>query len=141
MVRHMGWWHSLTMLWGMAHGHAKDERATNTDSKTWVWGRGSSDCKSNVIGILSALEHLLSSGFRPSRTLLIAFGQDEEAHGYFGATRIAKVLEERYGRHGVAAIVDEGGGGLDSKYGPLIALPALAEKGRFEPLEGSWSVR
>jgi len=80
---------------------------------------------------MSATEHLLETGFQPTRTLLIAFGQDEEARGYFGATRIAKLLEKRYSRHGIDAIVDEGGGGLDSKYGPLIALPALAEKGEL----------
>lgn len=95
----------------------------------WVWGRGASDCKNNVIGILSATEHLLASGFEPKRTVLLAFGQDEESHGTFGATRIAKALEERYGEGGIDAIVDEGGGGLDRKFGPLIALPALAEKG------------
>lgn len=75
------------------------------------------------------MEHLLDTGYRPTRTLLLAFGQDEEAHGKYGATRIAALLESRYGRHGIDAIIDEGGGGLDSKFGPLMALPALAEKG------------
>jgi Gly-Xaa carboxypeptidase len=43
-----------------------------------VWGRGSEDCKNNLMGILNALEFLLSQDFEPKRTILAGFGFDEE---------------------------------------------------------------
>lgn len=79
--------------------------------------------------MLSALERLLSRGWLPQRTLILAFGQDEEAHGTYGARRIAPILEDRYGRHGIEMIHDEGGAGIDDRLGVEMAVPALAEKG------------
>lgn len=35
----------------------------------WIYGRGSGDCKNNVIGILTAVEHLIQSGWIPYRTI------------------------------------------------------------------------
>lgn len=55
-----------------------------------MWGRGSSDCKNNLIGVLSALESLLEQGWKPSRTVIAAFGFDEEIGGHRGATAIAR---------------------------------------------------
>lgn len=34
----------------------------------WVYGRGTTDCKTDVVGILTALEYMLRSGWRPKRT-------------------------------------------------------------------------
>jgi len=45
---------------------------------TWIWGRGSSDCKNSLTGILGAVEKLLSEGYTPERDVLIAYGFDEE---------------------------------------------------------------
>jgi Gly-Xaa carboxypeptidase len=45
---------------------------------TWIWGRGSSDCKNSLIGIYEALEKLVDDGFEPERTILVANGFDEE---------------------------------------------------------------
>ncbi|RXK42404.1 hypothetical protein M231_00394 [Tremella mesenterica] len=95
----------------------------------WIWGRGSSDCKSNLIGLLSVAEYLLSIGYKPHRTILFAFGQDEEVGGRYGASRLGPFLMKRYGKHGIRMILDEGGNGLSDEFGPLIAMPALAEKG------------
>ncbi|KAF9443362.1 carboxypeptidase S [Macrolepiota fuliginosa MF-IS2] len=95
----------------------------------WAYGRGVADCKNNVIGVLSAVEHLLETGWKPTRTLLLAFGQDEEISGPRGATSIARYLEDIYGPQGIAMIVDEGGMGLDTIYGKEFALPGVAEKG------------
>lgn len=39
---------------------------------------GASDCKNNLVGILDALEFLLDHNFNPKRTILAAFGFDEE---------------------------------------------------------------
>ncbi|KAF7338838.1 Carboxypeptidase S [Mycena sanguinolenta] len=47
-----------------------------------IWGRGSSDDKSGVIGILTSVESLLEAGFAPTRTVILSFGFDEEAGGY-----------------------------------------------------------
>lgn len=90
---------------------------------TWVWGRGASDCehlsrrsismrldcnrpptlitgKNNVIGLLTTFEHLLDPSnpevFTPRRTIILAFGSDEESNGSYGAGQINKFLLERY---------------------------------------------
>ncbi|KAL4924578.1 Gly-Xaa carboxypeptidase [Aspergillus undulatus] len=102
----------------------------------FLWGRGSSDCKNGLIGLLSAVEDLLSQGWVPSRPVVLAFGFDEEAQGYIGAARIAPVLEERYGKDGIEFILDEGGGGLSTLHSSsgedenvIYALPDVGEKG------------
>ncbi len=51
---------------------------TKTTPGTWIWGRGSSDCKNQVMGIMGSVERLVTEGFKPERTILIAFGFDEE---------------------------------------------------------------
>ncbi|KAF8337821.1 hypothetical protein F5887DRAFT_983768 [Amanita rubescens] len=75
-----------------------------------IWGRGSSDDKSGLIGILSAIELLIERKFVPTRTVVLAFGFDEEASGTQGAGMLAKVLEDKFGKDGIAFIVDEGSG-------------------------------
>ncbi|KAL6237070.1 hypothetical protein BDW75DRAFT_205042 [Aspergillus navahoensis] len=108
----------------------------------FLWGRGSSDCKNGLIGLLSVVEDLLSQDWTPSRPIVLAFGFDEEAQGYIGAARIAPVLEERYGEDGVEFILDEGGGGLTTLRSSssstseevedenvIYALPDVGEKG------------
>ncbi|KAF9529826.1 hypothetical protein CPB83DRAFT_236779 [Crepidotus variabilis] len=95
----------------------------------WLYGRGVGDCKNNVIGIMTAVEHLIKIGWEPTKTIVMAFGQDEESSGQRGAKKIAEYLETAYGTHGVGLIVDEGGMGLDTIYGTEFALPAVAEKG------------
>lgn len=52
--------------------------ATRDTPGTWIWGRGSSDCKNQLMGILGATERLVSEGFEPERTIIIASGFDEE---------------------------------------------------------------
>lgn len=74
-----------------------------------VWGRGSCDCKSQLMGILTALEALLKAGFAPARTLVLSFGFDEETTGFNGAGALAKELFSRYGEDGIEMILDEGG--------------------------------
>ncbi|WWC71375.1 uncharacterized protein I206_105330 [Kwoniella pini CBS 10737] len=96
----------------------------------YIWGRGSSDDKSGVIGVLSAVELLIKSGkFKPTRTLLLGFGNDEEIAGN-GALAISKYIEEKYGRDSIAILVDEGGN-LEEAFGQTFAAPAVAEKGSF----------
>lgn len=96
----------------------------------YLWGRGSLDDKVSAVGILEAVETLLKSGFRPKRTVYIAFGHDEEISGNAGAASLAREL----GKRGVAPefILDEGGaithdivGGVDKP----VAVVGVAEKG------------
>ncbi|EME79153.1 uncharacterized protein MYCFIDRAFT_34215 [Pseudocercospora fijiensis CIRAD86] len=93
-----------------------------------IWGRGASDCKNSLIGILETLEGLLEAEFRPSRTVVLAFGFDEECSGRQGAGHLSEFLFERYGEDGVAAIVDEGMG-WQMAFGRGYATPGVAEKG------------
>ncbi|KAI1305617.1 peptidase family M20/M25/M40 [Xylaria venustula] len=94
----------------------------------YVWGRGSSDCKNNLIGILEAVELLIKAGFEPKRTLVLSFGFDEEISGPNGARPLAGVLIDRYGKDGAAIIVDEGSG-ISEAWGSTFAIPGVAEKG------------
>ena len=51
-------------------------------SKTdFVWGRGAIDDKGSLVAICEAVEHLLGEGYTPKRTVLLAFGHDEEVGG------------------------------------------------------------
>ena len=78
----------------------------------FVWGRGASDCKSMLSGELEAITLLIKGGFKPRRTVILAFGFDEESKGWEGAGHIAPYLEEKYGKDSMAIILDEGGLGI-----------------------------
>ncbi|KAI1284705.1 peptidase family M20/M25/M40 [Xylaria sp. FL0933] len=97
----------------------------------YIWGRGSSDCKNNLIGILEAVELLIGAGFQPRRTVILSFGFDEEIGGRHGAQHLAGALLDRYGKDGVAVVVDEGSEFTDA-WGMTFALPGVAEKGYID---------
>ncbi|CAJ2507502.1 Uu.00g086880.m01.CDS01 [Anthostomella pinea] len=97
----------------------------------YVWGRGASDCKNILIGIMEAVELLIGAGFEPKRTLILSFGFDEESKGLEGAGHLAPVLVDRYGKDGAAILVDEGMG-TSSVWGSHFALPGVAEKGYID---------
>jgi len=59
---------------------------------------GASDCKNSLTGVLAALEHLLEGGWQPTRTVVLAFGHDEEIGGPQGAASVASFLLETYGK-------------------------------------------
>ncbi len=95
-----------------------------------VWGRGTLDDKLTVAGVLEAVETLLERGQRPRRTVLLAFGHDEEIGGRQGAQAIAKLLQAR----GVKPLfaLDEGliiADGLMPGLPRPAALIGIAEKG------------
>ncbi|CCM04649.1 uncharacterized protein FIBRA_06833 [Fibroporia radiculosa] len=96
--------------------------------RTYVWGRGSLDSKSGLIGILTSIELMLESGFKPRREVTLAFGFDEEAGGKNGAHEIEAYLLATYGENAFAMLVDEGGV-IEEAYGRAFALPGIAEKG------------
>ncbi|KAI3321800.1 peptidase family M20/M25/M40 [Xylariaceae sp. AK1471] len=96
-----------------------------------IWGRGSSDCKNNLIAILEAVELLLNAEFEPKRAVILSFGFDEEISGQQGAGHLAEALLDRYGKDGAAVIIDEGGG-IAGSWGSTFALPGVAEKGYID---------
>lgn len=94
----------------------------------FVWGRGSSDCKNQLIGVLEAVEALVEASFMPRRTIILSFGFDEEISGVRGARNLARRLVEKYGHTSMAVIVDEGAVIAES-WGTNFAMPGVAEKG------------
>ena len=72
----------------------------------FIWGRGSWDDKGNLMSQMEAVEMLLTSGYKPERTVYFAFGADEEVSGVRGAAKIAAVLAER--KVHVGFVIDEG---------------------------------
>ena len=96
----------------------------------YVWGRGALDIKSSLVTIMEATEALLARGFQPDRTLLLAFGHDEEIGGTQGNRRIAELLRQRGTR--LSWVVDEGGfigQGLVAGMSQDSAFVGIAEKG------------
>lgn len=95
----------------------------------YMYGRGVSDCKSLLIALMETLELLLAeSSFHPERTIILAFGYDEESKGS-GAAEISKYLLREYGSDSFYAIIDEGNSGYYSTNGLNLVLPATGEKG------------
>ncbi|MCF6221730.1 MAG: M20/M25/M40 family metallo-hydrolase [Robiginitomaculum sp.] len=94
----------------------------------FVYGRGAIDDKGSLIALLEGADRLAASGFKPKRTLIFAFGHDEEVAGR-GADAISKLLEAR----GIKpyAVIDEGGAILTGMSGVpgLLASIGVAEKG------------
>lgn len=95
----------------------------------YVWGRGAIDDKGSLISILEAAEALAKTGFKPKRTILFAFGHDEEVSGRQGAQSMARLLKER----GVKAwfALDEGQAIIATHplTGAPVSLIGIAEKG------------
>jgi carboxypeptidase PM20D1 len=97
----------------------------------FVWGRGAMDVKVSVVALLEAATRLIEAGYAPRRTLLLAFGSDEEVGGELGAGAIAALLRRR----GVEleVVVDEGTAVMTDGFPPLttkpFALVGTAEKG------------
>lgn len=96
----------------------------------FIWGRGTLDTKQGIIGMLEAAEALLAKGFQPKRTIMFAFGHDEEIGGTNGNQKIAALLADR--KVELDFVDDEGGmianGALPGVNAP-VALVGVAEKG------------
>ena len=94
-----------------------------------IWGRGAIDDKGSVAAILESVTALIDRRFQPQRTVLIAFGHDEETGGEQGAVAISQYLKTQ--KISPWMILDEGGFVLSN--GPLpvtapVALVGIAEK-------------
>ncbi|GAA4454310.1 M20/M25/M40 family metallo-hydrolase [Novipirellula rosea] len=96
---------------------------------TFLWGRGTLDCKHGVMAILEAIDRHAADGFQPQRTIYVALGHDEELGGQNGNGKMAEWLRS-HGRK-LHMVLDEGGciftefPGLDQP----AALIGVAEKG------------
>ncbi len=96
----------------------------------YVWGRGTMDDKVTVLAILEAVEGLIRDGYRPPRTVVLAFGHDEEVGGLYGARAIVNLLVSRGVRP--ALVLDEGGVIAENTIPGLpgrAAIVGIAEKG------------
>ena len=95
----------------------------------FIWGRGAIDDKASLVAILEAVEALVGAGFRPRRSLYLAFGHDEEIGGD-GARAMVELLRQRNVR--ALYILDEGRsiseGELPGIEGPVAQI-GIAEKG------------
>ena len=117
----------------IAPGTEKDwqvEPFAGTLKDGFVWGRGSWDDKANLIAQMEAVEMLVASGFKPRRTIYLAFGADEEVGGLRGAKAMAALLAER--KVQLDFVIDEGlliTEGVMPGLKPPAALIGVAEKG------------
>jgi carboxypeptidase PM20D1 len=95
----------------------------------FVWGRGAVDDKGSVVTLMEAANTLAAQGFKPVRTIIFAFGHDEEVSGLKGAQAMAALLKSRGVRAWFA--LDEGMA-IVERYpltGTPVALIGVAEKG------------
>ncbi|MFL6622983.1 MAG: M20 family peptidase [Sulfurifustaceae bacterium] len=96
----------------------------------FIWGRGTWDDKGNLFAILEAVELLVNHDFRPTRTVYLAFGHDEELGGMRGTHVVAAALRARGVR--LAFVLDEGlpiTEGVFPGFDNSLALIGVAEKG------------
>lgn len=109
---------------------------------------------------MAAIEYLLENGWKPKRTVILAWGFDEEmcvafssgqdppardadaspfartcSGGPQGAATIGPYLFDKYGQDGIAFLIDEGGSGVSEEYGKTFILPGMgASSPAFAPL-------
>lgn len=99
-------------------------------SEGYIWGRGTLDTKSSLLGILEAAEKLLENDYTPENTIYFAFGGDEEIMGLRGAVNMVKYFQQQ--NISFEWILDEGSiiikNMLTLTARPL-ALIGIAEKG------------
>ncbi|MCW5726071.1 MAG: M20/M25/M40 family metallo-hydrolase [Parvibaculum sp.] len=96
----------------------------------YVWGRGTIDNKGSLIAMVEAAELLAARGFRPVRSIMFAFGHDEEIGGGTGNKVLAELLQARGTR--LHWVKDEGGvigHGMLPGVNTPVAMIGVAEKG------------
>ncbi|KAG7519114.1 N-fatty-acyl-amino acid synthase hydrolase PM20D1 [Solea senegalensis] len=96
----------------------------------FIYGRGTLDDKSSLMGILQALEYLLRKGYAPRRGFYIGLGHDEEVSGKNGALNIVNVMKQRGVQ--LSFVLDEGmliTENLSSFLGGSTAFIGISEKG------------
>ncbi len=97
---------------------------------TYIYGRGTLDDKSSVMGLLEAIEYLLSTNRKPKRSVYLAFGFDEETGGSEGAIQEALWFKSK--KMEFESVLDEGGTIVQDVVPGVkapVALVGIAEKG------------
>jgi len=95
----------------------------------FIWGRGTTDDKINLISMFESTEKLLKENFQPERTIIFSFGHDEEIGGK-GAKAAAALLQDR--KVEAEMVLDEGGIITEEKVPGVskpVALIGTSEKG------------
>lgn len=96
----------------------------------FVWGRGAMDDKSTVLAVMEGIERLVADGFVPSRTIILAFGHDEEIGGKGAQALLAWYRAKGWPQP--ALVLDEGGfvtTGMLAGVRQPVAMVGIAEKG------------
>ena len=98
-------------------------------SNNRIWGRGTLDDKSGVIGLMEAATYLIENNFKPKRTIYFSFGHDEEVGGSGAA-----LITEKLRQEGVQLLWSLGEGSFVNKgffpgIDKFIAPINVAEKG------------
>lgn len=100
-----------------------------TVKDNFIWGRGTTDDKINLVSICESVEKLVIENFQPERTVYLVFGHDEELGGK-GAVAIAQLMKQR---NIVAEMVMDEGGIITKEKIPgmkePVALVGTSEKG------------
>jgi len=100
-----------------------------TLKENFIWGRGATDDKINLISIFETVEKLVVENFQPERTIYLSFGHDEETGGK-GAKAVAALLHSRSVHADL--VLDEGGIITSDKIPGMtkpVALIGNSEKG------------
>ena len=96
----------------------------------FIWGRGTLDDKGCMMSIIEAANFLISTGFKPIRSLYLIFGHDEEIGGQDGALAISEYFESQ--NITPFLILDEGMAIVDGILPGVdnpVGLIGIAEKG------------
>lgn len=95
----------------------------------FIWGRGALDTKGSLVCMLHAADRLAATGFKPARTIIFAFGEDEEIGGA-GNQKVVELFKSRGTK--LAWVLDEGGAVISKPLPGMegsIAFVNVAEKG------------
>lgn len=98
----------------------------------FIWGRGATDDKGYLISILESMDILMKSGFKPKRSVILAFGCDEEISSENCGRPISEFLFDRYGQDGLYLVIDEGSVSLQREFNTSFAMVSVAEKGYLD---------
>ena len=90
-----------------------------------IWGRGTIDTKSTLLGVMEAAETLAAQRFTPKNDVYLCFGGDEELSGA-SAIAMVKWFEEQ----GISpTVIDEGGAIVDGVFPGVSGLTAVIGTG------------
>lgn len=100
----------------------------------FIYGRGTNDVKGLLIGIMGAMNEILTDdpNHKFQRSVIFAFGYDEEMGGMHGAKYIGEYLFQKYGPNSIDHILDEGAPMCVDFKGKKFGFLVTAEKGYMD---------